>query len=88
MLTTDVLVSLRSGATIPMIAHDLGLPVPLVRATAEQLVRLGLAHRAHGCGSENGPCGSSQKANPAGPERVPLACRGCPFAGNGPLAAR
>jgi hypothetical protein len=63
----NVLDEAATGATVPVIAARLGIPLDLAETMVDELERLGLARR---------PC----SACPADASQVPAGCADCPIA--------
>ena len=76
MSLAKVLEEASTGATVPVIAARLGMPVDLVETMVDELERLGLARR---------PCGPCP---PADAPDLPAACAGCPIAPSSRNTAR
>ena len=67
MSLRDVLGEAASGATVPVIAARLGIPLDLAETMVDELERLGLARR---------PCSGC----PPIEADTPAGCAGCPIA--------
>ena len=67
MSLRNVLDEAATGATVPVIAARLGIPLDLAETMVDELERLGLARR---------PCSTCPPADAS----IPAACAGCPIA--------